>query len=233
MENIESINNIYSLIAVIIFLLIGSGGAIWKIIETIQTKKVRTNLNMKLSQIDLSQNEQIGFINLKIEELDKNNEIIFTELKDLRQSVEEFLIISKIEILKTDLNKQMKTELHNFIVDNGIKNDEIEILLNNAMKFNFDLFSDLLREGLENVNLEGLRNQIYAKLQSNNFNLKKNLKEKLHDIIVTSTITTFIEEFKFLQKLYTNGKLLKEFYNLILDITKKMIPQIYKIYISV
>lgn len=218
----ENINELLKILTPLLIVLVGSGGLIAKIMETRKSKKERENIKETLKnglhEIDKKQNEKLQDLNLKVDEL---------------------LILNKVEKNKKKLSKSLKNYLCKFQKDKGLGKEysELNMLLTANVNTSIEAFCNVIDEGIKDVNLDTLRNDLYSRYQAvrNNTNKAKlgvgiEFRKVLKEKATTQHIHLYLVDLKTYQSSLTNGELYEKFTSISSAMVQNITIYTYNIY---
>lgn len=225
MENIGEVSNIYQLLAVLAVILLGSGGALWKVFELKNTRlerqKIADKIEVGLSEIDNKQNERIEKIESKLnisEQLLKNANDFLSKNTD-----------------KTVLEDEINEYVQNFMLK--VSNSEMEILLTNGVELGISVFNWIYDRGLKTCNIDTLKTRMSAKFKQlragisiSKMGVGTEFKEIVKKEIIIPNINNYIINYRAIQKGLKNGDLKREFNEISKNLIVCIIEQTYERY---
>jgi hypothetical protein len=228
-KNIESLWGVLSLALLMFFIIFF---VIWKtnkdIIINMFKKKQKAELSKTLENI----NEKLNLLTSENKIINNKLELIVKDRRNNKETIEKMLDVQdKVMILLTekqrikDFEEKNRIELHNLINNQLIQNHALKTFLVNGLEKGMEFFKQMRSRGLESefTNLYEDFKVVFKEVR-NNINLKvlfdkdidksKKFMIDLKTIVIKPNINKFIIDFKELQLIHTNGKLLNKFEDL-------------------
>jgi hypothetical protein len=236
----------------IIITLIGSGGAVWRIVELRKTKKSRKHLSNELSSMDKKQNKNIKALSDKLGNTVETVNNISSDIENIKRTV---LNMQKIQTTTNDLLKFgvrgrkisviVCSIISSFKRDKQIKSKKLSQLYVQLSNIIIESLKSAIDNNLKYIDVKDIRVIILSKydfipindftyLFKNSISINKsnfNCKEYIEESILDPELTSLETKLAMWQMNLTNGDLFEKVEEYVKEtFVPNIIIQIYNLY---